>query len=287
MGYSSRYHAASIAAVFLALAIGILIGTGLGDTVVSGTQKQLEESLTGDLENARSETDRLASRLNDEREFGQRIYPLLVGGKLRGERVGVIALGGLSGKTSDLIELGLAPTGAEVTQVSVVREPPNLEALADRLRRTAYRKIARDPATLERFGQRFGRQMVRGGAVARRTRGEALSRSSGQFGRLDNVVVVRETPDDLEGEEETSVKRLETGVLKGIRSAGLPVVGVELSDGKTSSVGSFDERGISTVDSVDLVSGRASMVFVLLGAEGKFGVKGSADRLLPDLLVSE
>ncbi len=34
MGYSARYHAASLAAVFLALAIGILIGVGLGDNVV-------------------------------------------------------------------------------------------------------------------------------------------------------------------------------------------------------------------------------------------------------------
>jgi len=287
MGYSSRYHAASIAAIFLALAIGILIGTGLGDTVVSGTQKQLEESLTGDLEDARSEADKLASRLNDEREFGQRIYPLLVGGKLRGQRVGIVALGGLSGKTSDLIELGLAPTGAEVVQVSVIREPPNLEALAERLRRSAYRNIATDPATLERFGERLGRQLVRGGRVARRTRGQALSRSSGQLGRLEGVVVVRETPDDLEGEEETSVRRLEEGVLMGVRSAGVPAVGVELSDAKSSSVNTFDEQGLSTVDSVDLVSGRASMVFVLLGAEGQFGIKGSADRLLPDLLISD
>jgi len=30
MGYSGRYHAASLAAVFIALAIGILIGVGLG-----------------------------------------------------------------------------------------------------------------------------------------------------------------------------------------------------------------------------------------------------------------
>ena len=29
MGYSARYHAASLAAVFLALAVGILIGAGI------------------------------------------------------------------------------------------------------------------------------------------------------------------------------------------------------------------------------------------------------------------
>ncbi len=29
------------------------------------------------------------------------------------------------------------------------------------------------------------------------------------------------------------------------------------------------------------------MVFAMLGAEGSFGVKGSADRLLPELLAPE
>ena len=29
------------------------------------------------------------------------------------------------------------------------------------------------------------------------------------------------------------------------------------------------------------------MVFAMLGAEGNFGVKGSADRLLPELLVPQ
>ena len=43
MGYSGRYHAASLAAVFVALAIGILIGVGLGHKVVSGTTKNLAQ----------------------------------------------------------------------------------------------------------------------------------------------------------------------------------------------------------------------------------------------------
>ena len=35
----------------------------------------------------------------------------------------------------------------------------------------------------------------------------------------------------------------------------------------------------------DVVSGQVAMVFALLGAEGSFGVKDTADRLLPDLLT--
>ena len=49
MGYSARYHAASLAAVFLALAVGILVGVGFVSDVVSGTAEDLEQSLKSDL----------------------------------------------------------------------------------------------------------------------------------------------------------------------------------------------------------------------------------------------
>jgi hypothetical protein len=42
---------------------------------------------------------------------------------------------------------------------------------------------------------------------------------------------------------------------------------------------------MASVDDLDLTSGQLAMVFALLGADGSFGVKGSADQLLPDLLT--
>src|SRR5688500_4000227 len=76
MGYSPRYHIASLAAVFLALAIGILIGAECGDDIVSSTRRNLEQSLTGNLADARQQADELAAELGDSNEFGERIYPV-------------------------------------------------------------------------------------------------------------------------------------------------------------------------------------------------------------------
>src|SRR5919108_4183791 len=95
MGYSARYHAASLAAVFLALAIGILIGVGLGDNVVRGAKGDLEASLKSDLADARSQVEELQGLLNQEHEFDQQALPGLMGGLLRGDRIAVVALGGL------------------------------------------------------------------------------------------------------------------------------------------------------------------------------------------------
>jgi Copper transport outer membrane protein, MctB len=285
MGYSARYHAYSLIAVFIALGVGIVIGAGFGQDLVSSTSRSLEESLQGDLEDARAEADELAGELQREREFSESIYPALVDGRLEGDRVQVIALGGLPDDLSDDIEAAVDPAGASVAEVDVVRLPPDVGALADRLDGTQFSRVDRDPEQLEALGRVAGRQLVEGGRLLPEIREQLLTRVSGEAGAVTDVVLVRDLPPDPSGEEQEAIDRLETGVLEGVAETGVPVVGVERSDTEDSSVPTFDAVDIPTVDSVDLVSGRVAMVFVLLGAEGNYGIKDTADQLLPDLLV--
>jgi len=283
-GYSARYHAASLAAVFLALAIGILIGVGFGDDVVSGTTEDLEESLQNDVERARDRTDELSRELNRERAFGDAVYPALVGGDLRGERVGLIALGGLSDEIADEVGAAIQPAGARLAQVAVVREPPDLLALAGELRDTRYSRLRKDEDDLADFARAAGSELVLGGGLVRRVRAQLLSRFSGRSRAVDAVVVTRQAPEELEPDDAEVNETFEDGLLDGIRDAGRPVVGVERTDAERSSIELFDSRDLSTVDDIDLVAGRLALVSVLLGAEGSFGVKDTADELLPDLI---
>jgi hypothetical protein len=283
-GYSARYHAASLAAVFLALAIGILIGVGFGDDVVSGTTEQLEQSLQNDVQDARQDAEELRAELDREREFGEAVYPALVGDDLTGVRVAVIALGGLPGGVADDVKRALDPAGAEIAEVAVVREPPDVGALAGQLEGTRHARLKRDPDAIESFGRAVGRQLVLGGGVIRRVRAQLLSRFSGRPGRVDDVVIVREAPGDLDERDAETTGRFEDGLLEGIADSGLPSVGVEQVGTEESSIELFDSHDISSVDSIELISGRVAMVSVLLGAEGNFGVKDTADELLPDLI---
>ncbi len=109
MGYSARYHATSLVAVFLALAIGILIGAEFGGDALTNTRKDLEHSLTGNLQDARSRADELNGQLARSDEFAGRVYPALVRNRLAGRRIGVVALGDLPGGTSSAIEEALGP----------------------------------------------------------------------------------------------------------------------------------------------------------------------------------
>jgi Copper transport outer membrane protein, MctB len=284
MGYSARYHAISLVAVFLALAIGILIGAEFGGDALTNTRRDLEHSLTGNLQDARSRADELSGKLARSDEFADRVYPALVRDRLDGRRIGVVALGELPGDASGAIEDALGQTGARLVGVGVVREPVDLRGLAGDLSKTRFADVARDPDTLTAFGTGVGRQLVRGGTLLERVRGQLFSRASGNFGALDGVIVVRQQPEDMGPAQRTTAGQLESALMTGIAGTRTPAVGVETSTAEPSSVSFFNGNDLASVDDVELAAGKVATVFALLGAEGSFGVKGSADRLLPDLL---
>jgi hypothetical protein len=286
LGYSARYHAASLAAVFIALAVGILIGAGLGGNLLNDTEKRLQDSLRSDLENARSQSDDLRAQLAREHDFEDQVYPVLVGDRLAGSSVGVIALGDLPGGVSDEIQTALEPTGADLAQVSVVRSPPNAEDLARQLKGSGFGPIAKDPARLEALGRRLGQQLARGhGQLLQRTREVLLSRSSGEGKDLDRVVLVRSLPSETSPDQRAQIDAFDTGIVDGVRSSGLNAVAVEDTGAEDSSVPWFASHDVATVDDVDAAAGKVAMIFALLGANGDFGVKDTADSLLPELLV--
>jgi hypothetical protein len=284
MGYSARYHATSLIAVFLALAIGILIGAEFGGDALTSTRKNLEQSLTGNLQDARARSDELSGKLSRSDEFASRVYPALVHERLARERIGVVAIGDLPGETVSAIEEALAPTGAHLVGIGVVREPVDLNGLAGDLGKTRFADIRSDEDTLSGFGTGVGRQLVRGGTLLERVRGQLFSRASGNFGGLDGVIVVRQVPEEMGTVQRGKATTLEAALMAGLTGTRTPTVGVEDTGTEPSSVSFFAGNDLASVDDVDTAAGKVATVFALLGAEGSFGVKNSADRLLPDLL---
>jgi hypothetical protein len=285
MGYSSRYHAASLAAVFLALAIGILIGAEFGGDTLTNTRRDLEHSLVGNLQDARSRADELSGQLNRADEFGERVYPVLTREKLKGKRIAIVALGGLPSDVTADVEDALGPTGAKLVGVGVMREPVDVNGLAGDLAKTRFADLRTNPDALTELGTGLGRQLVIGGTLPEVVRGQLFSRASGTFGGLDGVIVVRDQPEDMGPVQRSKAGQLESALMSGITATRTPGVGIETATVEPSSVSFFQSNDLSSVDDVDLTAGQLAMVFAMLGAEGSFGVKGSADRLLPDLLT--
>jgi hypothetical protein len=284
MGYSARYHAASLAAVFFALAIGILVGSQVGGDVLDNTRKDLESSLTGDLDDARGQIDDLETEISQADNFGTSVFPALTENQLAGMRIGLVGLGSLPDGVSDSVGDALAPTGGKLAAVGVVREPPDTKALSGDLAGTGLARLNRNNGALERYGRTAGRQMISGGRVLAATQSELLSQSSGQFGGLDGLIIYREESDELEGEAAQQSRRLNRSLISGAESTFARVVGVEEVGTDPSSVAYFNDNGLTSIDNLDQPAGKVSLVYALGGAEGSFGVKDGSERLFPELI---
>jgi hypothetical protein len=285
MGYSGRYHAASLAAVFLALAVGILIGVGFGSDIVNGTADDLEDSLRSDLDEKNAQIDELNAQLADERDLSSALTPAVVENRLRGREIAIVALGGLDDSLTDGIRGALEPAGAKLQEIAVVREPPDDDAAGAVQGR---RNETRDEQ-LRRAARQAGRALVTGGAKFDDLRTAMFSRYSGEPGDIDGVVVVRTRPANLDEKDGAATDAVEDGIVAGVQAAlpnkRLTAVGAEGTETDPTSIPWFSDRDMASVDNIDQLAGKVALVYALGGAEGQYGVKETADALLPDLLA--
>src|SRR2546421_1347798 len=193
--FDFRYHALSLVAVFMALVIGILLGIAIGDKgLISSTRKDLVASLRRDLQNAGKDKDRVQADLNDHTRLERDLYPLVVQGRLTGQRVGLIAVGKLSDRQISLVRDALRDTGGRLVLDAVVPQPPGLSGISSRDSGVRGRPLVDDPRAVTRFARRFGASLTAGTALAKRTRRGGFSPPSGAFNRLDAVGVARGGP---------------------------------------------------------------------------------------------
>jgi Copper transport outer membrane protein, MctB len=284
MGYSSRYHVASLVAVFIALAVGILIGAALGSDVISGAADRLEDDLSEDLDEVRAENSDLREELAFEENFSAQLAPAVTADRLVAQEVALIGLGDVDTATlNDDVDAALDQTGAELTLVGSVREPPDADALIEQLLPLRER-AAPEGEQLEIAAERAGRLLAGSGELPRELLPTLMSEFSGNPEGLDGAVVVRAPAEDLNQRDAEAVEELEAGLLRGLQDADVRVVGAEREDADPSSIEYFANQGLATVDNLDQLPGKVALVLALDGADGDFGVKETADSLLPDLI---
>jgi hypothetical protein len=258
--------------------------------LVNGTADDLEKSLRSDLDDKNAQIEDLEGQLAAEREFSGAVAPAVVENRLQGNQIAIVAFGGLDNALADDVRSALEPSGATLREIAVVREPPDEGSIEDALPR--HRQESREDH-LSRAAKLTGQELVRGGAGFDALRSAMFSRYSGDPGGLDGIVIVRARPDEMNDRDAGDSNLIEDGMIDGMQNAfgDIPgaakvvVVGAERTDTDPSSIGFFADHGAASVDNIDQLPGRVALVYALDGAEGEFGVKDTADALLPDLLA--
>lgn len=276
--FDFRYHALSLAAVFLALGIGIVLGVTIGDSLVSETEEGLRSNLRGDLVSARDQVEELRGELGQRDEVIERSYPLLVADRLERRRVAIVVFGSLPDDVAGPMRDAIRDAGGEVDSTSVIASPPDERALGDAVG-GRFERLGSDEDLLRDLGERIGRSIVLGGRVANTLERQLDEEFQGDYDGADAVVVYREPADD---QSDTAVA-LQQSLIDGlVTRRNVPVVGVERSDSDPSQIRFFRDNGLSTVDNLDEAAGRIALVFALDGERGSFGFKDSAEDPLPE-----
>jgi hypothetical protein len=286
--FDFRYHALSLAAVLVALVIGLLLGVAVGDAgLVSSAEKDLRSGLRGDVRKAQAESAGLREELGRRDAYEQQTFRALVGGRLENRRIAMLFVGGRGDAAFRGVGEALDPSGGDLTFASTLRSPMDLEAIGKLAKGTRYENIAQDPELLGPLGERIGRQLIGGGRLVRQLRPELMASSNGELSPFEGVVIARSpTADAQNGDAGGFSKMFVDGLIRGLRASSAPVVGVEDTATQPSQIPWYIDHKIASVDDVDRLPGRASLVFALTGeADGHYGEKPTRDALLPDALV--
>ena len=279
--FDFRYHAVSLAAVLVALAVGVLLGVAIGDAgLVSSAEKQVRSSLRDDVRGAQAKEQDANDRLKAVQRYASASYPFVVAGRLQGAKVGLLFLGEPDEGIAADVRAALEGTGGELSGTLALKEPPDTAALASSAGTTRYSQLETSPKLLGSFGRTIGRQLILGGQLLKGEADALFTTRAGGLGPFDAVVVVR-IPRVLTAEAAAQTNLLENGLMAGLTNTRSPIVGVQATTTTPSQVAWYRSHGLSSVDGVNEIAGQTALVLALAGAQGSFGSGPDAGSLLP------
>ncbi|QKE84978.1 copper transporter [Arthrobacter sp. NEB 688] len=305
-----RYHIVSIVSIFLALAVGIVLGAGplqgeIGTTLqneVAGLRKD-KADLNTQLSTARAGTEARDSFLD---AVSGRVY----GGTLRDRGVALVVMPGSDAAVSESVVAALGTAGARVTSTTTVGEDwVSTDAKTVAARDEVVARVASDAAVDTSTGSAQPRDLLLATLLARtapagdngpddataRTGLEALadaglvSIDAETFTRADLVVVVAGTVADGDAAARTATAEQWVALTAALddRSRGVVVADDLAAETDGTSVlatlrdTSSATREVSSVDDAGSPLGLASVVFALVqqdgGSAGQYGLGAGTD----------
>lgn len=263
--FGFRYHLVTVIAVFMALSIGILLGGSFGQDMFANEQIELVNRLQEKYSASRAENSRCSQKTNElekqTEQFDQLVRQMgdvLVQGKLTGKSVVLLPL-----EQQNLSELSafLQRAGAKVPTIVSLKNPELMSANSV-LPALAKMLAAPDDST---DLQRLTRANVdMQGSV--RSRPDAVI-LLGHIGRMSSH----------------RAQQLELSLIKELQKQSLRVIGAERSDAEFSAIPVYRMAKVPTVDNIDQSVGLLSVIGLIQGSDGHFGIRQTAETLSPSI----
>lgn len=268
-----RYLVITLISVFIALGIGILIGFQLdSNDIILQQQQELITSLEATFDDLtqtnqalEAEVKSLQQSMEQDRVFMETIATDYLEHQLLGQNIVIIETSASSSSTQ--LKRTLQAAGANVN-ASIVITDKVLLGNQDQGGSNPELPLAPLVANAVAYGETDGLSYLRQ---------QGLVEISGIFDTPPDFVIIA-------GGNNTATDKpelVDVPLIRELKKRALPIVGVESSQVEYSYMDHYKKERISTVDNVDTIIGRTSLVLVMTGKEGNYGVKASANTLLP------
>jgi hypothetical protein len=299
---SLRYHLVTIAAIFLALAVGLLGG---GAFVQPALQQQLEEStqrLQRDNARLREQIDEVRAEVGAFARFADAAMPHLTADRLLGRTAVIVVQDGVEDAVIDQAQAALTDGGAEV--VAVLSTLPSLASEEPDVRRQLADIVgipgaSDEQVVVETASALAGRladgndgsapeddvlnRLLSAGFLDTNTSEDELDRI-GLSSQVFVVLAGGPTEEPILMPEDFAVP-----LVASLEDLGVPVAAGESTSTAVpfvAGVNGTSDGGVVTVDDLDLSMGGAALVLgldrlVTSGIGGSYGFKDGADLLPP------
>ncbi len=282
--YNLRYHVASLVAVFLALSVGLLLGTLVVERgAITRQRNSLVDSLRKDFRTLTTQNEQLNARTQTAEAFSAEVVPLLVAGSLDGKTIGVID----GAERSDGLAAVQSVVRAAGGRVIVLRfQRPGL-GLGDAEVSRVASEAASPSGETGTIGERVARVLAaEWTSVGERPVTDALVGANvlaveglGSRDAIDALVIMAG-----EGESADSEALAVGTAMEGLHKV---AIGAQSTKRATGVAASAFAAGLSAVDHVDTSMGAVSIVWILSGrAEGYFGLGEKAESAYPRLAAT-
>lgn len=295
-----RFFIISIVAVFLALGLGIVLGSGfLGDPIIREVERRVDNALS---DNARLEREILDLEAQQDRdqEFMTRIESVVLDGTLAATEVVLVDIEGSDGELLDAVRAAVEEAGAEIvsevrlTNALELSEPADRQALA----RVLGASVTEAEELRALLGRHLGEALVAGREEGQTREAEDLIDELVDLGYIDvDPGEGARIADDAafliaaggSAQPVWPVEGLVEAIGSSLAQARAPVVVAETSDSGWDVVaglrdGDVADAPLSTVDNAETAPGRIAVALALdLAPEntGHWGIDDGASGPVP------
>jgi hypothetical protein len=261
-----RYHLISLISVFLALAIGILLGVAMADRGVVSARVQAEiTSIEQQLDRQQREIEGQNEQIGDQEAMLDRMSEVMISGSLEGTDVALVSGPYADPDVSGAVQSDLTEAGANIVKVDSLEPPEPTEITL--LENTSPQAMT--PLEDEYVG--FAREILG---------------LTGEIEAPPELVVFVGGGEIPEGAPQATRDVLDAAQVEMFEvwlDAGVRVVGAEPLDAGHSDVELFQDVGIPSAVNADEPPGRAALIVCAAATEceGTYGTKETATDAFP------